>query len=120
MRLVQFTFLLVLLREGVAALSRGPLSVPEITVNADGSVLPQTVHVGNGELYLELCHTHLHFVSATATAAGGCVEDCDCQLEGKCKPCSRFELSRQVHECLRTGYRQWAYCSHDKTSKYIR
>ena len=46
--------------------------------------------------------------------------DVGCVGEGRCKPCSRFEMNRQVEECLRTGYRQWAYCPRDKTSKYIR
>ena len=48
------------------------------------------------------------------------MEDCSCHGESRCKPCSRFEMGRQVHECMRTGYRQWAYCSQEKVSKYVR
>lgn len=57
---------------------------------------------------------------APPVTGDGCVEDCNCHGESRCKPCSRFEMGKQVHECMRTGYRQWAYCSQEKVSKYVR
>ena len=57
---------------------------------------------------------------APPVTGDGCVEDCNCHGESRCKPCSRFEMGRQVHECMRTGYRQWAYCWQEKVSKYVR
>lgn len=86
----------------VVASNRSPLSAPE-TMDQSILLTSQTLHIDN----------------ATAGGRGGCVEDCDCSVQGRCKPCSRFEMGRQVHECLRTGYRQWAYCSQRNVHKYV-
>ena len=102
----------VFLRTVVGALSREVLSLQE----TEGSPMyAQSVHVtmNCGFLYfVEVCKVPNH--SCPATVGGGCVG------EGRCKPCSKLEMSRQVNECLRTGYRQWAYCPSEKAKKYVR
>lgn len=102
----------------------------------DGSINSPAIHTRNSEpniilfapgLCAFMCFKCVHFNVCIewydlprSVTGSGCVEDCSCHGEGRCKPCSRFEMGRQVHGCLRTGYRQWAYCSQEKISKYVR
>ncbi|XP_064390577.1 uncharacterized protein LOC135338396 [Halichondria panicea] len=55
--------------------------------------------------------------SNEATSCGS--ESCNCYPLGKCKPCSRFDMGRQQRECLRTGYKQHAYCPSTKQEHFI-
>ena len=83
----------------------------------------QKLHMGNGQYPLarRWYTNHKHELAQTIAVSGvNCGDECQCYVEGKCKPCSWFEMGRQVPDCLLTGYHQWAYCPQHKKRKYVR